>query len=782
MSRFTHRYEWISLFVALAATSNLLADVPRSPDAAVKVAPKPQIRAYAFDMPDVQLLDGPFLHARDLDAAYVLSLDVDRLLHCFRINAGLPSSAKPLGGWEEPKCEVRGHFVGHYLSACALLYASTGDERFKKRAEQLVAGMAECQAKVGSGYLSAYPEEFIDRVETQRQVWAPYYTLHKILAGLLDVYVHCGSQMALDVCEKFGDWVVERNGKLTDEQMQKMLGNEHGGMNEVLANLYGVTGEAKYLEAARRFNHMAVIGPATQRQDKLTGLHANTQIPKFVGTAREYELTGDEAMRTASEFFWNTVAKERSYVIGGHSDGEMFTPKERLSEAFGPSTTETCNTYNMLKLTRHLYEWTADPGYADYYERALLNHILCSQNPKDGMMCYYVPLRSGSHKVYNDQTDSFWCCTGTGVENHAKYNDSIYFHDGGNEQLFVNLFIASEVNWKAKGVRVRQETRFPETAESELILKTEKPVKFRLAVRRPAWAVKGFAVAINGTQQLTETIPGQYVVLEREWADGDRVSLSMPFSLRTEGFKDNPKRFAFLDGPVVLSAEVKPGKVFPAIVSETEDVTAALKPVSGKASTFTVPGSLLRVPGQSNVADLVLEPFYKMHEGRSYMVYWDRYTVPEWKVKEDQFAAKKKAEEEMAARTLDRVEIGNDDNEKQHKLSGEKTGAGPYGDRFWRHASDGGWFSYQLRVQPDKAQKLEVTYWGSDVGPRTFDILVEGTKIGTQTLNNNHPNEFFDVAYEIPAELTKGKDVVTVRFQAQPGNMAGGVFGCRILK
>ncbi|MHB8899931.1 MAG: beta-L-arabinofuranosidase domain-containing protein, partial [Thermoguttaceae bacterium] len=348
----------------------------------IRVAGVVPFQAYAFDLRQVRLLDGPFLHARELDRRYLLSLDPDRLLHTFRLNAGLPSPAQPLGGWEATDCEVRGHFTGHYLTACSLMYASTGDAAVKAKGDAVVKGLGECQAEFPSGYLSAYPEEFFDRVEARRPVWAPYYTLHKIYAGLLDMYVYCDNPQALDVCKKFADWVIARNGRLSDQQMQAMLGNEHGGMNEVLANLYGLTGEDKYLKIAQRFNHMAVIGPAENREDRLTGLHANTQIPKFVGAARQYELTGNPKLKTAAEFFWNTVVKERSYVIGGHSDGEHFSPKERLSEALGPATTETCNTYNVLKLTRHLFCWEPRAEYADYYERALYNHILASQHPE----------------------------------------------------------------------------------------------------------------------------------------------------------------------------------------------------------------------------------------------------------------------------------------------------------------------------------------------------------------------------------------------------------------
>ncbi len=533
----------------------------------LKVPNKVRLQVQAFDLRDIRLLDGPFKHAQDLDREYLLSLDTDRLLHTFRINAGLPSVAEPLGGWEEPACELRGHFVGHYLTACALMYASTGDERLKAQGAAVVQGLAECQAKFPNGYLSAYPEEFFDRVEQQQRVWAPYYTLHKIYAGLLDLYVYCDNKQALQVCQKFADWVTARNDRLSDEQMQLMLDAEHGGMNEVLANLYGLTGTEKYLKTSLRFNHLAVIGPAEQRQDKLTGLHANTQIPKFVGTARQYELTGDPALKTASEFFWNTVVNERSYVIGGHSDGEHFSPKEKLSEALGPATTETCNTYNMLKLTRHLFCWDPKVEYADYYERALLNHILASQNPADGMMCYYVPLRSGASKGglgfgYSSPLHSFWCCTGTGVENHAKYGDSIYFWDG-DRTLYVNLFIASELKIPGTGVTLRQETQFPAADTTTLRLQCDEPMEGTLMIRHPGWAISGVTVAVNGTPQDIPSRPGSYVQLRREWHDGDRVEVKLPLSLHTEGFRDNPDRFAFLNGPVVLCARSGSCATFP---------------------------------------------------------------------------------------------------------------------------------------------------------------------------------------------------------------------------
>src|ERR1035438_1072639 len=747
-------------------------------DFTIDTRDKIALQAQPFPLSNSRLLEGPFKHAQDLDLQYLLSLDVDRLLYPFRINAGLPSDAKPYGGWEEPKSEVRGHFVGHYLSACGLMYASTGDERLKQKGAALVAGLAACQAKFPSGYLSAYPEEFIDRVEKQQQVWAPYCTLHKIFAGLLDMYVLCGDQQALDVARKFGDWAIARNARLTDEQMQAMLGNEQGGMNECLANLYGLTGEEKYLAISRRFNHQAVIGPASQRQDKLTGLHANTQFLKFIGASRQYELTGDESLHTAATFFWNTVVRERSYVIGGNSDSETFTPKEKLSTAFGPSTTETCNTYNMLKLTRHLFCWDPQVEYADYYERALYNHILASQNPEDGMTCYYVPLRTGSHKTYCTHDDSFWCCTGTGVENHAKYGDSIYFH-AGDGTLYVNLFIASELDWKERGIKVRQETKFPTVDTTMLTFSCEKPVDLGLKVRWPSWAKSGFAVAVNGRTQKTTGAPGSWVTIKRTWKTGDTVSVKMPFSVHTEGFADNPDRFAFLNGPIVLCAQVDPSRPFPAVVAERGQVLEALKP-AGPPNTFTAAAETFRAPGLSG--SLLLEPFYAMHGGRPYEVYFDRFTPAQWTLKQAEYAAELARQRELAARTVDYVVPDREQSERDHAMRGEQTAAGDLGDHQWRHATDGGWFSWQVKVLPGQPQELGVTYWGSDGGNRIFDVLVDGQKIATQRLENNKPDKLYDEVYRLPADLLKGKQTITIKFQAHPGALAGGVFGARVMK
>jgi DUF1680 family protein len=665
--------------VAVIALASGAATPARPAD---KVAPKKgTVMVQPFAAEQVRLLDGPFQHAQELDRKYLLSLDPDRLLHNFRVNAGLPSDAKPLGGWEAPNCELRGHFVGHYLSACALMYAATGDELLKERTALVVAGLAKCQEKLGNGYLSAFPEEFLDRVESLKKVWAPWYTLHKILAGLLDAHEHCGNAQALEVARKFGDWVKARTDKLNDERMQRMLGNEHGGMNEVLADLYARTGEEQYLRLARRFNHQAVLEPAEHRQDRLTGLHANTQFPKFIGAARQYELTGDEGLRTAATFFWDTVVKERSYVIGGNSDNEHFTAKERLSRALGPNTTETCNTYNMLKLTRHLFCWDPRTEYADYHERALYNHILASQDPETGMMCYYVPLRPGARKVYNTPLDSFWCCTGTGVENHARYGDGIYFHDGA-DRLYWNLFIASELDWKDRGVKLRQETSYPEEGRSRLVITCDQPAALAIHVRHPAWTTGGFKVAVNGRVEPVASRPGSYAVVKRTWHSGDVLEVTMALPLHTEGFRDNPRRLAILHGPLVLAAEVATGKPVPVAVAEEGKLLGSLRPAPGKPSTFTGPAEVFRTPGQENAPGVTLEPFYKMHGARHYTVYWDVFTPELWQARQ---------KEQAAARVV-----------FEDPLKGKLAGGWEWlreNPRAWRHSDSG----LEVRVEPGLA-------------------------------------------------------------------------------
>jgi DUF1680 family protein len=652
----------------------------------------------------------------------------------------------------------------------------------------IVDELETCQRANGNGYVAAIPngKKIFQEVSAGdirvkpfdlNGGWVPWYTLHKLFAGLLDVNRYAQNTKALGVAVKLADWADATVANLSEEQFQHMLGCEHGGMNEVLAEIYARTGNQKYLKLSRRFHHKAVLEPLAQREDHLQGLHANTQIPKLIGLARRYELTGDAADKTAAEFFWDRVVHHHSYVNGGNSDNERFGAPDKLSNRLSDNMSETCNTYNMLKLTRHLFEWYASAEYADYYERALYNHILASQDPNDGMVCYYVPLKANSRKEYSKPFDSFWCCVGTGMENHAKYGEAIYFHN--DDALWVNLFIPSELTWREKRVSLRQETRYPEAEKVSFTVKARRPVNFSLRLRYPGWA-QSVQVKINGASQKVAAKPGSYIDLKRTWKNGDRVELTLPMSLRLETMPDNPQRVAILYGPTVLAgdlgAEEQSGTVnlMPALVAEGNDPSSWIKPVAGAPVTF-------RTASVGRPGDVTLYPFYRMHHKR-YAVYWDLLNEQQWVEREANYKKELERVRRLEAATIDFVQPNETQPERDHNLQGERTEAGENAGRKWRHARDGGWLSFDLKILPDQPVALVCSYWGSETGPRNFDILVDGKKIAAQSLQNDKPGEFFDVTYPIPQELTRGKNKITVRFQAQPGNFAGGFYGVRIIR
>jgi hypothetical protein len=756
--------------------------------------PKIILAAHPFSLKNVRLLDGPFKEAMARNTKYLHELESDRLLHNFRVTAGLPSSVLPLGGWEEPKVELRGHFVGHFLSACALTYAAAGDEPLRQKANVLVAELAKCQKALGrSGYLSAYPEELIDRVIEGKRVWAPWYTLHKIMAGLFDMYSYCGNTQALNVLKGMAGWTKMRLDKLDDAAVQRMLRVEHGGMAEVLANLYAVTGNPDHLALARRFDHKAVIDPLAAHRDELKGLHVNTQIPKIIGAACEYELTGEKYYYDIATYFWDEVVNHRSYCTGGTSNYEGWqSDPDQLATELSSASHETCCTYNLLKLTRTLFTWSADPKLADYYERGLYNGILSTQDPLTGMVMYYVPMESGWYKTFCTPNDSFWCCTGTGVENHAKYGDSIYFHD--DKGLYVNLFIASELNWPEKDLTLRQETRFPEDEGTTLVLNSHRDIPLDLRIRVPYWATKGVTVKINGENQDIPTQPGSFMTLSRTWRSGDTITVEMPMSLHLWPMPDDPNLAAVLYGPLVLAGELpsedlprdkvygpyhadgKPA-VPPDFVAPRENLNDWIQAVSGRPLVFQTVQA-----GRPNEVTLV--PFDRLF-GKRYALYWRFYDDKGWSDAEAKRRARAAGEaarqKEIQKRLVDRVGIAEADSEQDHHLQSDNSSSGYHLDKAWRDAEGGGWFSYDLKVLPDRPMVLLCTYWGSDVG-RTFDILINGIKIATQTVNVNYPGDFFDIEYKIPAELTRGKGTATVKFQAAAEGTAGGLFGLAMIK
>jgi DUF1680 family protein len=807
----------------------------------IVVPDKVAAKAYAFDLNLVTVLDGPFKHAQKIQRQSLLETKLDPLLYPFRREAGLPNPAKGSDylGWA-----TTGHKLAHYLSACAMIYRNTGDLEIKKSADEAVAKLAECQAAMKNGYLGGMPEKCILHTEKlinepAFQVGPAWYIQHKLYAGLLDMYVLTGNRQALDVLEKTIDWVIENTNQLNEQKMQEMLGIEHGGMNEVLANLYSVTGKEKHLRLAQRFNHRKIIDALAENQDVFDGLHANTQFPKFIGALRQYQLTGDEKLWKAARECWETVVSERSYVTGGNSIGEAFSPKARLSEHVHWNTTETCNAHNMLKLTRGLFITEPQAQYADYYERTLWNSILSTLHPKTGGQLYFQQLESGRSKgswdMFANGVSSCSCCAGTGQESVAKFADSIYLNDGA-EGLFVNLFIASELNWKARGVQVRQETRYPDEAATRLVFSCPAPVGLTVHLRRPWWATQSFEIRINGKKQAITSVPGSYVPLQRQWKNGDTLDVLMPMTLHLDGFKDNPKRVAVMYGPLVMAGMTPRGNHFSALVGEKEAIFKEFKALEGKPLEFSAQAAICRTSLETVAAEpVVFKPLFRVVD-ETYSVYWDGMTTQEFAALPAVFESEVARHKALEPKTVDLVLSFV--NAKEFRENGRETMQGyllgrgllprtfeqvsedahgvkvTIGARGWlnksgveyddmypnefrfpgdlayrtRYLPGGGGYSYQMKVEPGASQKCQIRLWHPDInehgrslkGVGTFEVLVDDQVIGTTKADDLPFNTFVDVSYPIPAELTAGKPIVTVSLRAK--KHIRGIYEVRILK
>ncbi|NDV79165.1 glycoside hydrolase family 127 protein [Dysgonomonas sp. 511] len=599
------------------------------------------IKAYSFDLKDVRLLNSPFRQNMERESKWILSLGADRLLHSFRNTAGEYAgreggymTIKKLGGWESLDCELRGHSTGHIMSGLAYLYASTGDEKYKVKADSIVGGLAEVQETLArNGYISAYPENLINRNIAGKSVWAPWYTLHKVYAGLIDQYLYCDSKQALDIMEKAASWAYQKLMPLSEEQRALMLRNEFGGVNEAFYNLYAITGNPEHKKLAEFFYHSAVIDPLAEHKADLYFKHANTFIPKVIGEARNYELHNSDRSKDIASFFWNTVIDHQTYCTGGNSHKEKFIHSDSISKNLTGYTQETCNTNNMLKLTRHLFCWDTNPKHADYYERALYNHILGQQDPQSGMVAYFLPMLPGAHKVYSTPENSFWCCVGTGFENHAKYGEAIYYHD--NDGLYVNLFIPSVLTWKEKGVKMKQETAFPEDGNVKLTINTDKDIKMPVYLRYPKWT-NNVEVKVNGKKVKVKQIPSSYITIERIWKNGDKIEVNYPMNLYLAETNDNPDMAAVMYGPLVLAGAMgTEGMIAPAPFSNPNvrndyytydykvpgnfkttlnvnknNITQSIKPIPGEGLAFIT---------EDNIR---LEPIHKIHHQR-YVVYWN---------------------------------------------------------------------------------------------------------------------------------------------------------------
>jgi DUF1680 family protein len=602
----------------------------------LSVQAKAPVKAYSFKLQDVKLLDSRFKENMERNGSWLLRMDLQRLLHSWRVNAGIYSQARPLGGWEALDCDVRGHTMGHVLSGFALMYASTGDIVYKKKGDSLVIALADCQRILKQdGYLSAFPQNLIDRCIAGENVWAPWYTIHKIMAGLTDMYLYTGNKQALEVATKLSGWAYRKLHLLTPEQLATNMKIEFGGMIEIGYNLYAITGNHEDLELANFFYDHKVLDPLANNTDQLAKLHANTQIPKIIGEARGYELTGDQRQKTIASFFWQTVHDHHTYANGGNSDSEAFFAPDQLSAHLSALTTETCNTYNMLKLTRHLFSWTADVRYADYYEQALYNHILAAQDPETGMASYHMPFKPGLFKVYSTEDNSFWCCVATAFESNAKFAEAIYYHD--DKGVYINLFIPSELNWEEKGVKITQETNYPENATTRFTIQTKEEIKMPLYVRYPSWATNGAIVKVNGKNRSVKQKEGSYIIIDKSWKTGDKIEVSFPMTLRLVATNDDPKKAAIVYGPIVLAGKMGnegiakpapyaagnqteyanyniPASIISTLNTHGNKVTDWLKRVEGQPLTFKTEGAANR--------PITMIPYYQL-QGERYVLYWD---------------------------------------------------------------------------------------------------------------------------------------------------------------
>jgi len=760
--------------------------VPEKDFAKMKVKPVVPVKAYSFNLKDVKLLNSPFRHAMDNDSGYLLKIKPERLLYRFYKHAGLPVKDSIYGGWE--KDGISGHTLGHYLSACAMMYASTGNVAFKNNVDYIVKELRRCQIARKTGYVGAVPNE--DTIFTQVKRgdirtagfdlnggWVPWYTLHKVLAGLLDAYLYCDNKLALDISIGIADWTATIVNGLTEEQRLKMLNCEHGGMNEVLANIYGITGNKKYLLLSQKFHDEFVLGNLAKQIDPMPGKHSNTNVPKTIGCARRYELTGSETDKMIASFFWTTMVNHHSYVIGGNSNYEYCGKQDSLSERLSDATCETCNTYNMLKLTRHLFSWQPKANLMDFYERALYNHILASQNPETGMMTYFVPLRMGTKKEFSDSFHTFTCCVGSGIENHSKYAEQIYSYDG-KDILYVNLFIPSELNWKEKKLMIRQETNFPESNSTKFAFSNTIAATINLRIRKPYWSGKNGVIKINGKTSGAVEDDNGYWMIDGKWKKGDIVEIVFDINLYAEAMPDNPNRIAFKYGPVVLAGQLgktMPDPVYgtPVLLTDNKNINDWIKPAGGPLQ--------FDIKDVGKPMDVTLIPFYKMYN-QYYSVYWDYFTNADWANRQAEYEAEKKAAQIIEERTIDNFRIGEMQPERDHKLiASEKSYVSDAMGRMGREARGGNYFSFEIKVDPAIKNILMLTYIGDDKN-RKFDILIDGVKLITEEWNGGKTGKFYDKEYALPDELVKGKEKITVRIEAAANKTAGRVFGVRTLK
>ncbi|WP_228853386.1 glycoside hydrolase family 127 protein [Aegicerativicinus sediminis] len=763
-----------------------------------------------FPLEDVTLQDGIFQHARDLNIDVLLKYDVDRLLAPYRKEAGLQPKASSYPNWDG----LDGHIGGHYLSAMAMNYASTGNSLCKDRMDYMIDELKQCAQSNrskhpdwGKGYVGGVPNSAEiwsslqkGNLNPLRRAWVPWYNLHKTYAGLRDAWLYANDKKAKDLFLNFCDWGIEITSSLSEEEMQKMLDIEHGGMNEIFADAYQMTGDDKYITAAKRFSHHDILFPMAEGVDNLDNKHANTQVPKAVGFERIGELSKDSTYLKAGEFLWETVTDNRSLAFGGNSRKEHFPSVSAsidfVNEIEGP---ESCNTYNMLKLSEDLFRVNPEAKYVDFYERSLYNHILSTQHPRHGGYVYFTPTRPRHYRVYSVPNEGMWCCVGSGMENHGKYSQFIYTHSKG--ALYLNLFVASELNWEEKGIKIKQETEFPFEESSKLTI-IEGTANFPLMIRYPSWVEKGaLKISVNGKAVDILNSPSSYIEITRNWKKGDIVEIYLPMKTTTEQLPNVPNYKAFMHGPIVLAAKTGSEQLEGLLADDSrwahiahgELLPIDKAPIIIEEDLTEIGDKLIPVPGEPlkfktsnlnilNGENLILEPFFQLHDSR-YMMYWLTLSPEKYEKYVDSLAQLEKAKLNLERRTIDYVGTGEQQPESDHFMQTEKSNSGNAQDQFWRDAYNGGYFSYQMKTDKKLDLSLLVRYWGFEWSSKNFKILIDDEEIASvNTENRNNTSQFKEASYQIPNRLLKGKEKVRVKFQAEEGSGTSQVYFVRIIE
>ncbi|MEP6833379.1 MAG: beta-L-arabinofuranosidase domain-containing protein [Gemmatimonas sp.] len=822
----------------LAASASAAERMAREDDAAnaavdtpatIKAFERRMFRAKPVALSKVRVTGGPLQHAQEITGKYLLSLNPDRMMAYYRMRAGLSKKAEPYTGWDGAGKNLTGHIAGHHLSGVSYMYAATGDVKFKERADYLVRELKEVQDKHGDGYLSALEngrEKFAEVSKGDIRsggfdlngLWSPWYVLHKTFAGLRDSYRLTGNPVALTLGTKFAGWAERAMAPLDEDQWARMLNTEHGGMNEVLADLYADTGDKRWLTLSYKFEHKDFTDALKRHQDNLSGKHGNCQIPKIMGSAKRYGYTADTSDIVAAAFFFDRVAQHHSYSTGGHGLSEYFGAPDQLSARVDGRTAETCNVYNMLKLSRRLFSYSPDPHYADFNERALFNHILASIDPEDARTSYMVPVGRGVTQEYQDMQRSFTCCVGSGMESHALHGDGVYYES--DDKLWVNLFVPSTVQFTMGGVKLTQETSFPDGDQAKLSLAMAAPKTFTLAVRRPVWAGDAFKISVNGTavpqpeltalynaaaggrngapgNEAANAQPSSYVEIKRLWKTGDVVELSIPKTVSLEPTADNKQVASVMWGPLVLAGDLGPGRgergagggaptprpQIPVLVAADRPIAEWVKPDPARAGNFSA-HQVARFDAQQGVsADVSLTPFYRTHR-RTYSVYFDVLTPKDFAERGASMAAERARVAKMEASTVALVQPGEMQPERDYNYVSEPADRPTVRTNGRANRGGAGWFSFDIPVDPSAPMMLAVTYMnelGLSAANGDFEILVDGTSIA-KFVPNPKPGSFYDAQYSVPASLVAGKTKVTVKFQASVRGRIAPVFGVRMYR